>query len=81
MIVGLDDILVAFYTDNNSKMMEATTESAVQESLGKQMPRDVSDDDIFKPRNQPTTDAIITESHAEKVSFLFVHHISMLGSF
>ena len=50
-------------------MMEATTDPAVQDSLEKQMPRDVSDDDIFKPRNQPTTEAIITESHSEKVSW------------
>ena len=48
-------------------MMEATTERAVQDTLDKQVPRDVSDDDIFKPRNQPITEAIITESHVEKV--------------
>ncbi|XP_043224135.1 sorting nexin-32-like [Amphibalanus amphitrite] len=47
-------------------MMEATTDPAVQESVGKQMPRDISDDDIFKPKNQPTTETIIAEPHAEK---------------
>ena len=50
------------------KMMEATTEPTLQDTLDKQVPRDVSDDDIFKPRNQPITEAIITEPHVEKVS-------------